>query len=54
MPVWQITPKTVLRVRYDYMTQDYFGAVSPVPADRSDATHLAMIAFDWQPYISSR
>ena len=50
MPVWQITAKTALRVRYDYMMQHFKGAVAPVPADRSDSQHSAMIALDWQPY----
>lgn len=49
-PIWQITEKTALRLRYDYAMLNFGGAVAPVPADRSDSLHSGMIAFDWQPY----
>jgi exopolysaccharide biosynthesis operon protein EpsL len=48
-PVWQITSKTAFRARYQYILQDFHGPVTPVPANRSDATHSGMIALDWQP-----
>jgi len=50
MPIWQITAKTALRVRYDYTTRHYKGPVAPVPFERIDSQHSAMIALDWQPY----
>ncbi len=49
-PVWQITDKTALRLRYDYVLSDFKGGVVPVPAGiRSDSMHSGLIALDWQP-----
>jgi exopolysaccharide biosynthesis operon protein EpsL len=48
-PVWQISPKTSLRLRYEYTARDFHGAVIPVAANRSDTTHSGQIAMDWQP-----
>ena len=48
-PVWQISSKTSLRLRYEYLTRDFHGAVIPVTANRSDSQHSGMIALDWQP-----
>jgi exopolysaccharide biosynthesis operon protein EpsL len=49
-PVWQITDKTALRLRYDYVLSDFEGAVVPIPAGvRSDSMHSGLIALDWQP-----
>lgn len=48
-PVWQISAKTALRLRYDYITRDFLGAVIPIPGDnRSDSQHTGLIALDWQ------
>ncbi len=49
-PVWQITEKTALRLRYDYVLSDFEGAVISLPSDsRSDSMHSGLIALDWQP-----
>lgn len=49
-PIWQITDKTALRLRYDYVLSDFEGAVLPVPGGvRSDSMHSGLIALDWQP-----
>ena len=50
MPVWQITDKTALRIRYDYTVSDFHGAVDPIPtSNRSDDMHSGLIALDWRP-----
>lgn len=49
-PVWQITEKTALRLRYDYSMLSLRGAVIPLASDnRSDSTHSGLIAMDWRP-----
>ncbi|ARO86563.1 putative exosortase B-associated extracellular polysaccharide biosynthesis transporter EpsL [Nitrosospira lacus] len=48
-PVWQITDKTALRMRYDFIVRDFLGAVISLPADRSDTMHSGLIALDWKP-----
>jgi exopolysaccharide biosynthesis operon protein EpsL len=49
-PVWQITEKVALRLRYDYSLRDYLGAVVTVPGgNRTDTQHTGLIALDWQP-----
>jgi exopolysaccharide biosynthesis operon protein EpsL len=54
-PVWQITEKTALRLRYDYSTRDFLGAVIssvggiPVAGDRQDSQHTGLIELDWRP-----
>jgi exopolysaccharide biosynthesis operon protein EpsL len=48
-PVWQISPKTSVRLRYEYTARDFHGPVVPVAANRSDTTHSGQIALDWQP-----
>jgi exopolysaccharide biosynthesis operon protein EpsL len=48
-PVWQITEKTALRLRYDYNTRDFLGAISFVPENRHDSQHSGLIELDWRP-----
>ena len=49
-PIWQITEKTALRVRYDYILSDFHGAVVPLPTgNRSDQMHSGLVALDWRP-----
>lgn len=49
-PMWQITDKIALRLRYEYVLTDTHGAVVSLPShNRSDAMHSALIALDWQP-----
>nr|WP_176955125.1 XrtB/PEP-CTERM-associated polysaccharide biosynthesis outer membrane protein EpsL [Rhodoferax sp. OV413] len=50
-PVWQITPKTAIRARYEIALRDYLGSPSSAtPSQRSDTTRDASLNFDWQPY----
>lgn len=52
-PVWQVSPKVVIRLRYDYMTRDFLGPIILLPTgDRSDAQHVGMVSVDWQPITS--
>jgi exopolysaccharide biosynthesis operon protein EpsL len=52
-PIWQITEKTALRLRYEYISRDHLGAIVFVPGgDRTDSIHSGMIALDWQPLRS--
>jgi exopolysaccharide biosynthesis operon protein EpsL len=48
-PIWQISPKISLRLRYEYAIRDFHGAVAPVAVGRSDTTHSGLAALDWQP-----
>jgi exopolysaccharide biosynthesis operon protein EpsL len=49
-PVWQITEKVALRLRYDYILRDHLGAVESLPGgNRTDTQHSGLIALDWQP-----
>lgn len=51
-PIWQITAKTQLRLRYDYITRDFKGATVSLPGagdHRSDSQHIGLVAMDWQP-----
>ena len=50
-PVWQLSPKAVVRARYEVAQSDYLGSPFGVVATpRSDTTSAASLAFDWQPY----
>ncbi len=48
-PIWQVTAKTSLRLRYDYSQRDYFGAIVSIPERRKDDVQLFLVAADWQP-----
>ena len=45
-PVWQVSPKAVVRLRYDVAQRAYLGVV----AQRRDTTRDTSLSFDWQPY----
>ena len=50
-PIWQLSPKTVVRARYEAAQSDYLGSpFGPVATPRSDTTNGASLSFDWQPY----
>ena len=50
-PVWQLSPKAVVRARYEVAQSDYLGSpFGAVVTPRSDTTSAASLAFDWQPY----
>lgn len=48
-PVWQITEKTALRLRYEYSMRDYLGPVLSFPDGRHDSIHSGQVSLDWQP-----
>lgn len=47
-PVWNYSPKTSFRARYDYSDRDYRGAIVPVAEMREDKLHTFLIAADWK------
>lgn len=47
-PIWKYSPKTTLRVRYDYSDRDYRGAIVPTAELRQDKVHSLLFATDWQ------
>ena len=50
-PVWQLSPKAVVRARYEVAQSDYLGSpFGAVVTPRSDTTSAASLSFDWQPY----
>ena len=50
-PVWQLSPKAVVRARYEVAQSDYLGSpFATLATPRSDTTSAASLAFDWQPY----
>lgn len=50
-PVWQLSPKAVLRLRYELAQRDYLGRPSAIVGlQRNDTTRDASVSFDWQPY----
>lgn len=48
-PIWQITAKTSLSMRYDISQRDYRGAIIPSAKQRDDNVQSLMIAADWNP-----
>ena len=49
-PAWQITPKTVLRLRYSAAKLDYLGSPKGLAASpRTDTTTDTALSLDWQP-----
>ena len=50
-PVWQVSPKAVVRLRYDVAQRAYLGQpTGAVVSQRSETTHDTSLSFDWQPY----
>ncbi|MDB5847647.1 MAG: hypothetical protein JWP29_1399, partial [Rhodoferax sp.] len=50
-PVYRATAHTALRLNYDYLTQEYEGALPGLglPTNRRDITRQASVAIDWRP-----
>ena len=49
-PTWKPSEKTALRLRYDYGVRNYKGPLPGGVSDgRRDRTHVASMAFDWEP-----
>ena len=52
-PVWQISPKTTVRLRYAIAFRDYLDSPTSNPASqRSDTTQDASLSLEWQPYYN--
>jgi exopolysaccharide biosynthesis operon protein EpsL len=52
-PVWQISPKTTLRLSYEMAFRHYQGTpTSAAASQRSDTVRDASLSLDWQPYQS--
>lgn len=50
-PVWQISSKALVRLRYDLAQRDYSDLpTAPVPLQRKDTTQDASVSMEWQPY----
>ena len=50
-PVWQVSPKAAIRLRYEVAIRNFLGSPTGVAApQRSDTTREATLSFDWQPY----
>jgi exopolysaccharide biosynthesis operon protein EpsL len=47
-PIWQYSPKTTFRARYDYSHRDYRGAIVDVPEMRRDHLQIFQLAADWK------
>ena len=50
-PVWQLSPKTVVRLRYEVARSDYLGSPFGIlPTPRSDSTSDASLSLIWQAH----
>ena len=50
-PVWQVSPRAVVRLRHEVAQRDYLGPPTGVLVpQRSDTTQDTSVSFDWQPY----
>ncbi|MGJ0533046.1 MAG: XrtB/PEP-CTERM-associated polysaccharide biosynthesis outer membrane protein EpsL [Methylocystis sp.] len=47
-PVWEYSPKTTFRARYDYSDRDYRGAITAIPELRQDQLQIFQLAADWK------
>jgi len=47
-PIWKYSPKTTLRLRYDYGNHDYRSAIVPTAEMRKDTVQSLLFAADWQ------
>lgn len=46
-PVWKYSPKTTLRLRYDYSDREYRGAILPTLPLRQDHVQTLLFATEW-------
>ncbi|MDO9197557.1 XrtB/PEP-CTERM-associated polysaccharide biosynthesis outer membrane protein EpsL [Rhodoferax sp.] len=52
-PIWQVSPKAVVRLRHEVAQRDYLAPPTGQAATRrSDTTRDTSLSFDWQPYQS--
>jgi len=47
-PVWEYSPKTTFRARYDYSDREYRGAIVSIPELRDDRLQMFLLAADWK------
>jgi exopolysaccharide biosynthesis operon protein EpsL len=47
-PVWEYSPKTTFRARYDYSDREYRGAIVSIPELRDDQLQMFLLAADWK------
>lgn len=48
-PLWQITARTALRLRYDWEKRRYEGGIFPGLAERRDKLQSARLSVEWMP-----
>ena len=48
-PVWKVSDKTAIRLRYDYSKRDYRGAIVPVSDSRQDDVQSFVLGAEWRP-----
>jgi exopolysaccharide biosynthesis operon protein EpsL len=48
-PIWNVTAKTRLSLRYDLSQRDYRGAIDPAARSRDDIFQSLVFAGDWRP-----
>ena len=49
--LWQVSPKTLVRARYEAAQSDYLGSpFGLLVTPRSETTNAASLSLDWQPY----
>jgi exopolysaccharide biosynthesis operon protein EpsL len=49
-PIWQTSERTAVRFNYEYIRQNYLGAVYEGPdTGRRDIKRIGQVALDWQP-----
>jgi exopolysaccharide biosynthesis operon protein EpsL len=48
-PIWHVTEKTSLSMRYDFSHRDYRGAIDPIAEHRKDNVQSLMLSADWKP-----
>lgn len=50
-PVWQVSPKTTVRLRLEHAIRDFRGTPAGfATAQRRDTTNDASVSLDWEPY----
>lgn len=48
-PIWEVTEKTSVSMRYDYSQRDYRGSVISLAEHRKDHVQSLMLAAEWKP-----
>lgn len=48
-PIWKITAKSKLSLRYDLSERDYKGAIDPASRSRDDTYQSVVLAGEWRP-----